>query len=119
MKTPVKIDADDHVFMNMETFEEERIPTAAIDKKAFIKDDMQLTVLFYKGKPIDVQVPGTMTLKVTEAQAADGSAGKDKVSKMVVLETGLQLSVPQFIKEGDMIKIDTDKVEYLGREAQK
>lgn len=113
------IDADDHVFMNMETFEEERIPTAAIDKKAFIKDDMQLTVLFYKGKPIDVQVPGTMTLKVTEAQAADGSAGKDKVSKMVVLETGLQLSVPQFIKEGDMIKIDTDKVEYLGREAQK
>ena len=49
----------------------------------FIKDDMQLQILFYKGKPIDVQVPGTMSLKVVEANPADAGGGKDKMSKMV------------------------------------
>jgi len=112
------IDGDDHVFMNMETFEEERIPSKNIDKADFIKEEMLLNVLYYKGVPIDVQVPGTMTLKVTEASPADASAGKDKMSKMVELETGYRISVPAFIKEGDMIRIDTDKREYLGRDNQ-
>ena len=112
------IDGDDHVFMNMETFEEERIPSKNIDKSDFIKEEMSLNVLYYKGVPIDVQVPSTLTLKVTEANPADASAGKDKVSKMVELETGYRISVPAFIKEGDMIRIDTDKREYLGRDNQ-
>lgn len=42
----------------------------------FIKDDMQLTVLYYKGRPIDVQVPNTMSFRVTEASPVDASAGK-------------------------------------------
>ena len=112
------IDGDDHVFMNMETFEEERIASASLDKKDFIKEEMQLTVLYYKGQPIDVQVPSTMAFRVTEASPADGGAGKDKMSKMVEIETGLLVSVPQFIKEGDLIKIDTDKREYIGRDAE-
>ena len=110
------IDGEDHVFMDLETYEEARIPTKSIDKSDFIQDDMQLTVLYYKGTPIDVQVPGTMSLKVVEAMPADAGAGKDKVSKMVELETGYMLSVPAFIKEGDLVKVDTDKREYLGRD---
>jgi elongation factor P len=110
------IDGDEHVFMNMESFEEERIPSANLDKKEFIKEEQQLTVLYYKGQPIDVQVPSTMSLRVTEASPSDGGAGKDKMSKMVELETGMMLSVPQFIKEGDVVKVDTDKREYLGRD---
>jgi len=112
------IDGDDHVFMNMETFEEDRIPSSSLDKAMFIKDDMQLTVLYYKGRPIDVQVPNTMSFRVTEASPVDASAGKDKVSKTVEIETGFQISVPQFIKEGDLIKIDTDTREYLGRDTE-
>lgn len=50
------IDGDEHVFMNMETFEEERILSSDLDKKDFIKDEMMLTVLKWRGKAIDVQV---------------------------------------------------------------
>ena len=107
------VDGEDHVFMDMETFEEARIPTKSIDKAAFIKDDMQLTVLYYKDKPIDVQVPGTMSLKVVEAAPANAGAGKDKVSKMVELETGYMLSVPDFIKEGDVVKVCHARIETL------
>jgi elongation factor P len=112
------VDGDDYVFMDMESFEEERIPAAKIDAVEFIKEEMQLNVLFYKGTAIDVQVPSTMTLRVTDAQAAGAGAGKDKMSKMVELETGSMLSVPAFIKEGDLVKVDTVKREYLGRDAE-
>merc|ERR1712106_651693 len=97
------IDGDDHVFMNMASYEEERIPTANLDKAEFITD---------------VQMPATMNFRVTEAQPATAGAGKDKLSKMVEIETGYIISVPQFIKEGDLIKIDTDKREYLGRDTK-
>jgi len=110
------IDGEDHVFMDMESFEEERITTASIDKADFIKEEMQLTVLYYKGRAIDVQIPGTMSLRVTDANS--GGSGKDKLSKMVELETGMMISAPAFIKEGDLLKIDTDKREYLGRDAE-
>lgn len=50
------IDGDDHVFMNMDTFEEERIKSADIDKKDFIKEEMVMNVLKWRGKAIDVQV---------------------------------------------------------------
>jgi len=110
------IDGDEHVFMDMESFEEERITTSSIDKVDFIKEEMEITVLYYKGNAIDVQIPGTMSLRVTDADS--GGSGKDKLSKMVELETGMMLSVPAFIKEGDLLKIDTDKREYLGRDAE-
>ena len=55
------IDGDDHVFMNMETFEEERIPSADIDKRDFIKEEDNLQVLVWRGKAIDVQVEGQPT----------------------------------------------------------
>jgi elongation factor P len=58
------IDGEEYVFMNLETYEEERIQASDIDKRDFIKDDMQLVVLKWRGKPIDVQVPKTMELKV-------------------------------------------------------
>ena len=110
------VDGDEHVFMDMESFEEERIATSSIDKVEFIKEEMELTVLYYKGIAIDVQFPGTMLLRVTDAES--GGSGKDKLSKTVELETGMMLSVPAFIKEGDLLKVDTDKREYLGRDAE-
>ena len=112
------IDGDDHVFMNMASFEEERIATANLDKADFITEAMELTVLYYNDRPIDVQMPSTMTFRVVEAEPATAGAGKDKLSKMVEIETGYLISVPQFIKEGDLIKIDTDKREYLGRDTE-
>ena len=55
------IDGEEHVFMNMETYEEERIKTADIDKRDFIKDEMTLQVLKWRGQAIDVQVHASAT----------------------------------------------------------
>merc|ERR1719201_665644 len=51
------IDGDDHVFMNMNTFEEERIKSSDIDKRDWLKEEATIDVLYWKGKAIDVQVP--------------------------------------------------------------
>jgi elongation factor P len=85
------IDAEEHVFMDMESFEEGRIKTSSIDKVEFIKEEMELNVLYYKGIAIDVQIPGTMSLRVKSLES--GGSGKDHLSKIVELENGMMMSV--------------------------
>jgi len=110
------IDGTDHVFMNMNTFEEERIPTADIDKADFLKEEATINVLYWRGKAIDVQVPKTVTLKVAEtAPGAKGNTAQGRAEKPCVLETGASLNVPIFIEEGEMVRVDTDDRKYLGR----
>jgi len=111
------IDGDEHVFMNMETYEEERIPTGDIDKRDFIKEEDTLQVLKWRGKAIDVQVPKTVTMKVVEAApGAKGNTAQGRAEKPAVIETGATIMVPIFIDEGEMIRIDTDDRKYLGRD---
>jgi hypothetical protein len=57
-----------------------------------------------------------MSLRVKSLES--GGSGKDHLSKIVELENGMMMSVPAFIKEGDLLKIDTDKKEYIGRDAE-
>jgi len=110
------IDDDQHVFMNLETYEEERIPSADIDKRDFIKDDMQLQVLKWRGKAIDVQVPKTVELKVVQADpGAKGNTAQGRAEKPATLESGATVNVPIFIEEGEIVRIDTDEGKYLGR----
>ena len=110
------LDDGDMVFMNLETFEEERIPRADIAKAEFIKDDSQLTILKWRGKAIDVKVPQTVQLMVTEAEpGAKGNSAGGRVEKPVTLETGAVVNVPIFIEENTIVKIDTDERKYLGR----
>jgi len=109
-------DGADLVFMNMETFEEERIPKAAIDKADFIKEEMGLQILKWQGKAIDVQVPKTVTLKVTETDpGAKGNTAQGRAEKPATLESGATINVPIFIEEGELIKVDTEDRKYLGR----
>merc|ERR1719310_23558 len=76
------IDGEDHVFMNMETFEEERIKTASIDKVEFLQEQATIDVLFWKGKAIDVQIPKVVSLKVTEsAPGAKGNTAQGRTEK--------------------------------------
>lgn len=111
------IDGDSHVFMNMETFEEERILSDDIDKKEFIKEDLSLTVLKWQGKCIDVQVPQTMSLKVVETEpGAKGNTAQGRAEKPATLETGAVINVPIFINEGETVKVDTDTRKYMGRD---
>lgn len=109
------IDEDDHVFMNLETYEEERITSSDI-KAQFIKDEMIVEVVKFKGKAIDVQIPKTMTYQVTEAEpGVKGNTAGGRVERPVKIESGAMINVPMFVNEGDMIKVDTEEGKYLGR----
>ena len=73
-------------------------------------------VLYWKGEPIDVQIPKTMELKITEAApGAKGNTAQGRAEKPAVLETGVTINVPIFVEEGETIKVDTDDRKYLGR----
>jgi len=110
------IDGEEHVFMDMETYEEARVKSDIIDGADFIKEEMEIQIKYWKGSPIDVMVPKTGSYKVTEASASAAGAGKDKVMAPCTIETGAEIMVPDFIKEGDVIKIDTEERKYLGRD---
>ena len=110
------VDGEEHVFMNMESFEEERIKSASIDKVEFLKADSTIDVLYWKGQAIDVQIPNVVILQVTEAApGAKGNTAGGRTEKPVTLETGANLMVPMFIEEGEMVRVDTDDKKYLGR----
>ena len=109
-------DGDDMVFMNMETYEEEKIPKDSIDKADFIKEEMTLDVLKWRGKAIDVQVPKTVEAKIIETEpGAKGNSAGGRVEKPATIEGGAVINVPIFLTEGETIRVDTDDRKYLGR----
>ena len=109
-------DDGDLVFMNMESFEEERVPRDSVAKADFIKEEMLLTILKWRGKAIDVQVPKSVDYVVAEAEpGAKGNSAGGRTEKPVKIETGATIMVPIFIEEGQVIKVDTDERKYMGR----
>ena len=110
-------DGGDFVFMDLESYEQMHVPGDAIGEKGgYIKEGDTVKTLLYNGELIGVDLPANVNLTV--AQTDPGVQG-DRVSnatKPATLETGLQVNVPLFINEGDLIKVDTRNGDYLGRE---
>lgn len=103
-------------FMNNESYEQFELPVDQIEGALpYLKDDTEVYVTFYEGKPISVQPPIKVELKVAETPPGvkgDTAQGGTKPAK---LETGITVSVPLFINEGDVILINTDSGEYVSR----
>ncbi len=109
-------DRDSFAFMDPETFETIELPASLIgDSKNFLTANGKVDVLFVDEKPLTVELPSAVNLKVVES--ADGIKGDtaSNVQKPAILETGLVVQVPLFIKEGEMIRISTADASYLGR----
>ncbi len=85
------------------------------DSKDYLVENLKVEVLSIEGRPAQVEIPASVTLKVTES--ADGVRGDsaNNVQKPATLETGKVVHVPLFIKEGELIKIDTRTGNYMGR----
>jgi elongation factor P len=83
--------------------------------KDYLTENQACDVIFTDDKAADLELPATVTLKITES--ADGVRGDsaNNVQKVATLETGLQIQVPLFIKEGELVKIKTSDGSYLGR----
>ena len=110
------LDADKAAFMDMETFEQIEVPTSQLgEQTGFLRENMEVEALYLDGEFLSIQLPTSVQLTVKST--VPGIKG-DSVSNMVkpaTMETGIEVSVPLFIKEGDMIKVDTRTKEYLER----
>jgi elongation factor P len=103
-------------FMDMETFEQPGIKREVIgETTGFLKEGMEVKLTFFENEPIEIELPTSVDLKVTQAEAAVRGDTATGVTKRVVTETGQEVQVPYFVNEGDTIRVDTRTGAYVTR----
>lgn len=105
------------VFMDMTTYEQLHMPEETTGGKAgFLKDGQECRVLLFNEKPLDIDIPASLVMEVTDTEPGAKGDTVSNVTKPAKLETGITIQVPIFINKGDRVKVDTRSKEYLGRE---
>ncbi|MGB4759406.1 MAG: elongation factor P [Candidatus Saccharimonadales bacterium] len=103
-------------FMNGETFEQFEVSNDLVgDGAGYIKEGDQLALQFFDGNPINVELPKNVPLRVTYAEDVVKGDTTSNVQKDAELETGITVKVPAFIKQGDVISVDTTTGAYRER----
>ena len=103
-------------FLDLETYEDLILDQPQIsDKIDWLKDDLELTGLYYKHELVGLEIPLSLELKVVETMPGYRGNTVKAGTKAAKLETGLVINVPLFINNGDILKVDTRTREYLGR----
>ncbi len=109
-------DKDDAYFMDNTSFEQFNLPVEELgEQEKFLKDGTDVDVLYFESKPVSVSLPIKMEFKVISAPPGVKGNSAGNVNKTVKIETGASISVPMFINEGDVIRINTDTGEYVER----
>lgn len=109
-------DGDSFHFMNTANYEQTQLHKDVVGERAsFMVPDVMLKVEFFEGRPVDVQLPQTVDLKVVETEPGIKGGSATNVMKPAKLETGLIVQVPPFISEGETIRVDTAEGTYLER----
>jgi|SRR3989304_8828608 len=104
------------IFMDPRTFEQVEIPLSTLGEQiSFVKEGDTGDVLFWEDKALSVALPAKVELKVVEADPGVKGNSATNLYKPAVLENGLKIKVPLFIREGDKIKVDTRTGEYIER----
>lgn len=105
-----------YYFMDLESYDQPAISGDILGESAqFLKEGLECKVTFYEGAPLDIELPLSIDLKVTRAEVAVRGDTATGVTKRVTTETGLQVQVPQFVNEGDTIRVDTRTGAYVTR----
>ena len=109
-------DSDFYYFMDNETFEQPALKAEVLGEAAgFLKEGMECKLTFYNGEPLDCEMPTSVDLKVVAAETAVRGDTATGVTKKVTVESGIIVLVPNFVKEGDTIRVDTRTGEYVTR----
>jgi elongation factor P len=109
-------DGDDFYFMDNDSYEQTFIQKEQLQgADAFLQENVQVTVLFYNGKPLTVELPNFVELTITKTDPGVKGDTASGGTKPAVLETGATIQVPLFIKEGEKIRIDTRTGQYAER----
>lgn len=111
-------DGSEYVFMNMETYEESRLAADQIgDGVKYLKEEMEVNVITWNDKVLEVELPNSVTLEVTQTDPGIKGDTAQGGTKPATVETGATVMVPLFITIGEKIRIDTRDDKYLGRES--
>ena len=109
-------DGEMYTFMDIQTYDQISLHIDLVGNVAlYILPNTKVLVDFYQGKPLSIELPGSVELKLVETEPALKTATVTSSYKPAVLETGLKVQVPPFISEGDIIRIDTTEGTYLER----
>ena len=110
-------DADGYHFMDQESFETLTLRGETLgDDRLLLVDNVIVQVLKYNGNPIGLQFPPHVELTVTQTEpGVRGDTASGGATKSATLETGLEIRVPLFIKEGEKVKVHTETYEFAGR----
>ena len=108
---------DDFAFMNQDNFEQETLSSEVVgDASKYLLEGCVVQLLRFKNRIIALEMPNSVYLKVTESGAGAKGDTANAALKPAVVETGLEVMVPMFVKEGDTIKVDTRNGSYLERQ---
>jgi elongation factor P len=109
-------EGDDFNFMDNESYEQFTISKEALGNGVdYLKEGTEVTLLNFNGTPINIELPIKVTLKVVEAPPGIKGNTVSTGGKVVTLETGLKVSAPLFVNEGDSVIVNTERGEYVGR----
>ena len=110
-------DGDEYVFMDMQTYEETRMNSESLgDRISFLKEEMEVNVIFWDEKVLEIELPTSVVLEITDTDPGVKGDTATGGTKPATVETGAQIMVPLFISIGEKIKVDTRDGSYLGRE---
>lgn len=105
-----------YYFMDTETFEQMPVDKVVVEEAMqYLKENAEAKLTFYDGKVIDIEVPQSVDLLVTSAEVAVRGDTATGLTKQVTVETGLNVAVPSFVVEGDVIRINTSTGDYVTR----
>jgi elongation factor P len=107
---------DDYFFMNLENYEQISLTAEAIgDGVKYLLPNTVIKVEMFEGKPVGIDLPNAVDLKVVSTEPRLKGATQTSMYKPATVETGAIIQVPEFIKEGDVIRVDTRDDKYLER----
>ena len=107
---------NEYYFMNLETYDQIQLPKDLLGEAVqFLVPNNRVTVQFLEGSPLGIILPLTVDLKVVETVPGMKGATATNSPKPATLETGIVVQVPQFINEGETIRVDTSTGKYLER----
>jgi len=109
-------DGDMYHFMNNETFEQLGLSDEVLGSAVqYLIPNLKLAIEFYEGRPVGIDLPLNVEMKVMETEPGIKGASVSNVGKPAKMETGLIVQVPAFINEGDVIRIETATGSYVER----
>lgn len=104
------------IFMDTDTYEQVRLDENAVKEALpFLKDNLELAVLFHNGKPINLELPTFVELEVTKTEPGFAGDTAQGATKPATLETGHEVEVPLYMERGEIVRVDTRSGEYVER----